>query len=342
MAFFSGLRSRLPADRIEEVLTGLAEPRLLAHQQGGRPGGLAFETSLSRPVRPAQAWRAGATDHPPAGHSASASTGQAQGVIASAFEQAARAADRQSAMLSRIAADGIGSGALPARTPGAPTARRDRARVGALSSQYEVGNRGPGTVSSGRNDRGGSSYGSYQFASNHGQPQQFLATDGRRWRGEFRGARPGTAEFNRVWQAIASREPDAFQSAQHAYIGRTHYEPALQSVQRSTGVDLDARTDAVRDAVWSTSVQHAEAPTLLRNSVRAADRIVRDRNSPAYDEVLINQIYDARVAYLTGLSQDQRRPAGQRQQLRDIAGRRMVQERRDALDRLRQSRAAGQ
>lgn len=341
MAFFSGFRSRLPADRIEEVFTGLSEPRLLAHPQGSRPGGLAFETSLSRSVRPAQAWPAGAADHAPGRRLAAASTGWSQGVIASAFEQAARVADRQSAMLSRIAADGIRSGAPPARTPGAPTERRDRARVGALSSQYEVGNRGPGTVSSGRNDRGGPSYGSYQFASNHGQPQQFLASDGRRWRGEFRGARPGTAEFNRIWQAIAAREPDAFQAAQHAYIDRTHYEPALQSVRRNTGVDLDARADAVRDAAWSTSVQHRYAPTLLRDSVRAADRIVRDRDSPAYDEALINQIYDARVAYLTRLSQDQRRPAGERQQLRDIAGRRMVQERRDALDRLRQSRAAG-
>ena len=37
--------------------------------------------------------------------------------------------------------------------------------LGSLSSKYETGGRGPGTVSSGVGDAGGVSYGSYQMTS---------------------------------------------------------------------------------------------------------------------------------------------------------------------------------
>jgi hypothetical protein len=217
-----------------------------------------------------------------------------------------------------------------------PPGQRAAHQLGSLSMTFETGGRGPRTISPGRNDPGGPSYGSYQLATNYGQPQNFLRNEGRRWLPEFHGAAPGTPAFDRVWQAIADREPRAFAQAQHAYIDRTHYSPVVQTVLRRTGLDLNSRSDAVRDATWSSSVQHDTAPKLLTSAVRATDRLVPDRRSPHYDEVLINNIYDVRSAKVRSLAAHAR-TAGRRQMYLNILANRYPQERREALRRLRES-----
>ena len=102
---------------------------------------------------------------------------------------------------------------------------------------------------------------------------------------------------------------------------------------RRTGLDLDLRSDAVRDAAWSSSVQHHSAPDLLASAVRATDRLVPDRRSAHYDEVLINNIYDVRAA-LVGRLAARARNAGDRQTYQNILANRYPQERREALRRL--------
>lgn len=128
--------------------------------------------------------------------------------------------------------------------------------LGKLSEKFESGGRGPGTVSGGVGDAGGVSYGTYQLASTRKRPEDFLAHEGARWAAEFKGAKSGTPAFSAVWKAIAAREGPAFNAAQHEYIKRTHYDEQVRHVRAATGVDLDRRCDAVRDAVWSTAVQH--------------------------------------------------------------------------------------
>src|SRR5882672_5967035 len=56
----------------------------------------------------------------------------------------------------------IASGVTP------PTTSTGGTTLGDLSSKYETGGRGPGTVSSGIGDAGGVSYGSYQMTSRNG------------------------------------------------------------------------------------------------------------------------------------------------------------------------------
>ena len=224
----------------------------------------------------------------------------------------------------------------PRRADRQPPRHQPPHQLGSLSMTFETGGRGPRTINPGRNDPGGPSYGSYQLATNFGQPQNFLRNEGRRWLPEFRGAAPGTPAFNRVWQTIADRDPQAFEEAQHAYIERTHYSPVVQSVLRRTGLDLNSRSDAVRDATWSSSVQHHSAPQILIGAVRATDRLVPDRKSPRYDEVLINNIYNLRVAKVSGLAA-RARTAGGRQTYLNILANRYPQERREALRRLRES-----
>ena len=142
--------------------------------------------------------------------------------------------------------------------------------LGALSAWYETSGRGPGTVSSGRGDAGGVSYGSYQLASKLGRPEEFLAHEGARWRAEFGAVRSGIPAFSRIWKSVATREPQAFQAAQHAFIKRTHYDVQIAHVRGKTGADLDRRSNAVRDAVWSTAVQHGPKNALVVRAMGVA------------------------------------------------------------------------
>ncbi|MGJ4803401.1 LysM peptidoglycan-binding domain-containing protein [Luteimonas sp. SDU82] len=183
---------------------------------------------------------------------------------------------------------------------------QDKPATGSLSEQYETSGRGPGTVSTGRGDRGGVSYGSYQLATNAGRPQEFLAEEGARWAAEFAGQRPGTEAFSQTWREIAAREPAAFQQAQHDYIERTHYEVQAARVQERTtiagvdggiatpGVDLSQHSRALQNVAWSTAVQHGPRSGIVAGAiaeVRAAG--IQDWD-PGFDRAVIDAVYAER------------------------------------------------
>ena len=214
-------------------------------------------------------------------------------------------------------------------TPATTVGDSDR-QLGALSEQYETGGRGPGTVSSGAGDPGGVSYGTYQLAGNLGRPQQFLANEGRAWAAEFGGTSPGSPAFTATWKAIAAREPERFEAAQHAYIQRTHYDVQVQHVNAATSLDLSTRSAALKDVAWSTSVQHGpESQVIVRAMARVEAQGVKPSDGQAYDRALINAVYDERgkrnddgtLAYFTSASA----------QVQTSVANRFASERRDAL-----------
>lgn len=174
-------------------------------------------------------------------------------------------------------------------------------RLGVLSEMFESGGRGAGAVSSGSGDPGGVSYGIWQLASRTGTAAAFMADEGSPWRAAFAGALPGSAAFSAMWRAVAAREPDAFAAAQHDFIERTHYRPAVATVLARTGCDLDARHAAVRDVAWSVAVQHGGAVAVLTNGVASADTAFA-RDDARYDRKLIGAVYDARTAYVLGVA----------------------------------------
>ncbi|PEQ11902.1 hypothetical protein B2G71_14035 [Novosphingobium sp. PC22D] len=206
----------------------------------------------------------------------------------------------------------------------APPARR----LGALSARFESGGRGPGTISSGRADPGGVSYGTYQLSSRAGTAAAFVASEGRPWSAELGRAAPGTPAFSAAWKAIADREPARFGAAQHAYIERTHYQPAITAVLRKTGLDLDMRHNAVRDATWSSAVQHGGAAGILSDAVARADALF-GRADRLFDEALVEAIYALRSAYVERLAK--RSSGATRKLLLSIVAERYPSERADAL-----------
>ncbi|MFM5907660.1 MAG: hypothetical protein ACKOPO_08755 [Novosphingobium sp.] len=207
-------------------------------------------------------------------------------------------------------------------------------KLGMLSEKYESGGRGPGTVSGGQGDPGGVSYGLYQLASRTGTAAAFLGAEGRPWAAELPG-RPGSAEFSQAWKAIALRDAEAFADAQHAFIERTHYRPAVAAVKSATGLDLDGGADALRDAVWSTAVQHGSAARILAVAVQDADARAQ-RDTPAHERACVEAIYARRTAHVLAIAA--KAGPAVRRTLTNVAHRRYPDERAAALAMLGQSR----
>ncbi len=204
--------------------------------------------------------------------------------------------------------------------------------LGSLSSKYEVGNRGPGTVSSGAGDPGGVSYGSYQMTSlpDGGTVKAFVAQLPVAQRASFGGHMPGSTEFTAAWKQLAQADPSSFFIQQHDYIRVTHYEPLCRTV--AAIVDIAARSFALQNVVWSTAVQHGAQTPILSLVVGKFDFGGYKGAANELDGLVIEAIYaergrklpDGRLVYFTKCSA----------QVQASVAQRFVDEQRDALQML--------
>ena len=163
--------------------------------------------------------------------------------------------------------------------------------LGELSAKYETGGRGPGVVSTGSGDPGGVSYGSYQMATKMGTVARFVAQAGFKWASDFKGLAPGTAPFTACWKRIAANETAAFQNAQHAFIKKSHYDLLAAKILADDGFDVNKRSRALQDVVWSTAVQHGGASTMVH---KALANVKAKPTDPDFDKQLISAIYAER------------------------------------------------
>ncbi|RNC67730.1 MAG: LysM peptidoglycan-binding domain-containing protein [Desulfuromonadales bacterium] len=166
--------------------------------------------------------------------------------------------------------------------------------LGKLSEKYETDGRGAGTVSSGVGDPGGVSYGCYQMTSKPGggTVKSFVSQANFAWKAAFAVLVPGSADFTAKWKKLATAEPDAFRAAQHAYIKRTHFDVLVATIRERDNLDITGRSRALKDAVWSTSVQHGPNSSVVHNALRALGAWNAD--DPDFDRRLIHAIYAER------------------------------------------------
>lgn len=162
--------------------------------------------------------------------------------------------------------------------------------LGSLSKKHEVGKGGPGTISSGRGDPGGKSYGSYQLASNRGRVHEFLEAFP-----EYKsilGTDVGSPAFDARWKALAESDPQGFEKAQHEFIKRTHFDPQIQKLAES-GIDLSQRSKPIQDAIWSTSVQYGPNTSVISDALKGLDI------SQLSDEDIANAIQNSKLSRKT-------------------------------------------
>jgi spore maturation protein CgeB len=94
-------------------------------------------------------------------------------------------------------------------------------------------------------------------------------------------------------------------------------------------MNLDARHNAVREAVWSSAMQHVSASIFLKEAVRLADRRA-PRGSPDYDAILIKELYAARSRYVSKEAKRKTDP-GQKRELQNVVRNRYPEEEKQAL-----------
>lgn len=133
--------------------------------------------------------------------------------------------------------------------------------LGAVGAWFESGGKGSGAVSTGNGDFGGASYGTHQLSSKSGTLQKFLKQSG--YGAQFEGMAPGSPEFNAKWKALA--QTPEFGQAQKGFIKATHFDPQMAKLQKA-GIDLSGSSEAVKEAVWSTSVQFGGNTDLIHRA----------------------------------------------------------------------------
>ena len=161
------------------------------------------------------------------------------------------------------------------------------ADLGHISRKYESGSLGAGAVSGWIGDAGGSAYGTYQLSVRHGQVQRFLAQAPESIKNRFVGVAPGTSAFSKRWEEGAAEAPEAFATAQHDYIKRTHYEPLASAL--AGRFNVETASPAVKEMIWSIAVQHGQGGG-ERLISRALDTLTTGTN----EADLIRAVYQER------------------------------------------------
>ncbi len=166
--------------------------------------------------------------------------------------------------------------------------------LGQTSKLFESGKGGAATVSSGKGDHGGASYGTYQLSSSQGTLQQFLSSS--EYGADFAGLKPGTAAFDAKWKEVAQNDP-TFGDAQHDFIKSTHYDPAVAGL-KNAGIDLSERGAAVQDAIWSSSVQFGAGSAKRGNgAIGMFQKALAGRDvSKLSDEQIVSALQDYKLA----------------------------------------------
>jgi len=170
---------------------------------------------------------------------------------------------------------------------------------GVLSAQFESGRNGVSAV--GYDRVGGTSYGKYQIASKPGTMDRFLSyldknapdlSERLREAGPTNtGSKEGAMPLE--WRAIAAESPVRFEKLQHDFIAGETYQPARNMILQQTGLDFNNAPPALREVLWSTSVQHG--PTgAAKIFNKVIDRFVKGGEKVEFNASLIEGVYDSR------------------------------------------------
>ncbi len=176
--------------------------------------------------------------------------------------------------------------------------------LGALSAMFESGEKGAAAI--GYDRAGGTSYGKYQIASRVGTMSRFLSyLDSRAPDLATRLRRAGPANTGSTqgrmpaeWARIAQEEPGRFERLQTDFIKMDHYQPAREKILERTGVDIETAKPALREALFSTAVQHG-ASGAARIFNQAIDKFLGHGGQAqggvqGFEQALVSEVYNRR------------------------------------------------
>ncbi|MCY6369341.1 vgrg protein [Clostridium ganghwense] len=164
--------------------------------------------------------------------------------------------------------------------------------LGLKASKYES-NLNPGAISNTPGDYGGKSYGAWQFSSKTGSLNSFVNSLKGNY-GEFysklseakrKDGNKFGKNFDAAWLNIALTNKEKFMKVQQDYVKQSYYDKAAQNLKSKFGFNIDKRSDALKESLWSTVVQHG---------VGGTSAIFSKLNLNKDDRSIINDLYNER------------------------------------------------
>ncbi|SHJ94368.1 hypothetical protein SAMN02745163_02890 [Clostridium cavendishii DSM 21758] len=164
--------------------------------------------------------------------------------------------------------------------------------LGLRASKYES-NLDPGAISNTPGDYGGKSYGAWQFSANTGSLSSFINSlkdkDSNLYN-KFMNAKiiDGNtygANFDNVWTQEARGNRNEFLGLQQQYIKENFYDKAAATLKSKYGFDISEKSNALKESLWSTAVQHGPG---------GAASIFSKLNLNGSDANIINDLYTER------------------------------------------------
>lgn len=164
--------------------------------------------------------------------------------------------------------------------------------LGLKASKYES-NLNPGAISNTPGDFGGKSYGAWQFSSKTGSLDGFInSLKGKQndlysilSQAKIKDGNTFGKNFDAVWTNIASSSKDKFLKVQQDYVKQTYYDKISKDLNSKFGFDINKRSDALKESLWSTVVQHG---------VGGALSVFSNLNLNKNDHEIINDLYNER------------------------------------------------
>lgn len=161
--------------------------------------------------------------------------------------------------------------------------------IGFISAKYESGGNG-GSVSSGKGDAGGVSYGVSQFSSKVGSADNFvswLKNNNPTMASAFKNHKAGTNEFSNAWKQTFANYGDDFTKLQKQYTFESYVKPLADLAKKKTGIDY-TRSTALKELLYSTAIQFGASSLGLSALGNVSPNMT--------DEEIINASYDKKIS----------------------------------------------
>ena len=182
----------------------------------------------------------------------------------------------------------------------------DVEKIAVLSRKYES-NGDPACVSSGAGDLGGVSYGLYQFASNTGAVDEFVA-----WLCDYPDSayanygnvlavhNAGGASFDEQWRELGTIDPEGFGKLQDEYVKAMYYDRAAAMLAKKY-YHVEKHSVAMRAVIMSRAIQHGPTGCVelmeyaLTTKWKGMNWNLSYIDDKYFDASLIVAIYDALI-----------------------------------------------
>ena len=164
--------------------------------------------------------------------------------------------------------------------------------LGFTAAKYES-NLNPGAISNSSGDYGGKSYGAWQFSSKTGSLDAFISSLNKKDNDIYLKLTDAKAKdgnefgknFDATWTSIALTNKDQFLKLQQESIKENYYNTAALALKSKYGFDISKKSEALKESLLSTVVQHGVGGTLS---------VFSKLNLNNTDKNIINDLYNER------------------------------------------------